>query len=103
MQQHVRNHIHCAKDFENLIRSDSDFEIVAPVVLGLVCFRLKGSNALNEKLNGSVNKERKMFMSPGRLGDMYFLRYSVGSGTENKDVKTGYEILRKHANKLLEK
>ena len=103
LQQHVRNYIQCAKDFESFIRSDNDFEVVAPVVLGLVCFRLKGSNELNEKLNSRVNKERKMFMSPGRLGDMYFLRYSVGSGTEAKHVKIGYDILRKHADNLLEK
>ena len=84
LQQQVRNHIQCAKDFESFIRSDNDFEVVAPVVLGIVCFRLKGSNKLNEKLNSRVNKERKMFMSPGRLGNMYFLRYSVGSSTEAK-------------------
>ena len=101
LQLHVRNHVQCAKEFEKLIIDDNNFEIVAPVVLGLVCFRLKGSNETNEKLNESVNKERKMFMTPGRLGEIYFLRYSVGSETQAKDVKKGYEIIRKHADMLL--
>lgn len=41
LQKHIRNHVAQAHEFEALVLSDSRFEIVEEVVLGLVCFRLK--------------------------------------------------------------
>ena len=38
-----------------MVESDERFEIVGEVTLGLVCFRLKQSNELNEKLLKSIN------------------------------------------------
>lgn len=41
LQRYIRNHVEQAHEFEALVLSDPRFEIVAEVVLGLVCFRLK--------------------------------------------------------------
>lgn len=41
LQRYIRNHVDQAHEFEALVLSDPRFEIVAEVVLGLVCFRLK--------------------------------------------------------------
>eukprot|EP00752_Nemacystus_decipiens_P002073 g1984.t1 len=46
----LRRHIHLANDFAALIRKDDRFEIIAPVRFGLVCFRLKATDAANEEL-----------------------------------------------------
>lgn len=41
LQKFIRGHVAQAHEFEALLLSDSRFEIVAEVVMGLVCFRLK--------------------------------------------------------------
>lgn len=41
LQRYIRKHVDQAHEFEALLLSDPRFEIVAEVVLGLVCFRLK--------------------------------------------------------------
>ena len=41
LQRYIRNHVAQAHEFEALVLSDPRFEIVAEVILGLVCFRLK--------------------------------------------------------------
>lgn len=43
LQRYIRKHVEQAREFEAMILSDPRFEIVAEVVLGLVCFRLKVS------------------------------------------------------------
>ena len=60
--------------------------------MGLVCFRLKGSNAINETLNKKVNDGGKIHMTPSKIGDVFFLRFAVCSRfTESKDIKYAWE------------
>ena len=44
LQNYIHKQVNLAKDFERLVLSDSRFEIVGEVNLGLVCFRLKVIN-----------------------------------------------------------
>lgn len=44
LQRFIRNHVAQAHEFEALVLTDPRFEIVAEVILGLVCFRLKVHN-----------------------------------------------------------
>lgn len=55
LQKHIRNHVAQAHEFEALLLSDSRFEIVEEVVLGLVCFRLK------VKMNVYIQRRESMF------------------------------------------
>lgn len=41
LQKHIRGQVKLAKEFEQMVRSDDRFEVVAEVICGLVCFRLK--------------------------------------------------------------
>lgn len=41
LRAHIRKQIGLAHQFEQLVQSDKRFEIVAEVLMGLVCFRLK--------------------------------------------------------------
>ena len=41
LQAYIRNSISLAHYFGSLVNDDSRFEIVAKVIMGLVCFRLK--------------------------------------------------------------
>lgn len=79
LQAHIRRHCEFAKQFEALCRKDDRFEIVQKVQMGLVCFRAKGCNELNEALLKRINGRGKIHLVPSKIGDVYFLRMAVCS------------------------
>jgi aromatic-L-amino-acid decarboxylase len=62
LQAHIRRTVALAQRFENLVRADERFEIVAPRTVNLVCFRVKGSDDLNRRLVNAVNATGKAFL-----------------------------------------
>jgi hypothetical protein len=91
-----------AKYFESLIKHDDRFEIIGKVVLGLVCFRLKGSNEKNEHLLKSITKEGLIFMVPGKVNDVFFTRFAIcASSTEKRHIDFAHRIISKHADIIL--
>ena len=83
---------------------DSRFEISAPVTMGLVCFRLKGSNELNERLNKMINDEAKIHVTPSKIGSKFILRLAVCSRfTESKDMNFAYDVVSRLSTEILEK
>ncbi|XP_063223034.1 aromatic-L-amino-acid decarboxylase-like isoform X2 [Bacillus rossius redtenbacheri] len=79
LQSHIRKQVDLAKQFEDLVRSDDRFEIVGEVIMGLVCFRLKGSNERSERLLKSINGHGVIHLVPSKVRDVYFLRLAVCS------------------------
>ena len=80
LQKHIRTQIALAHEFEEFLKNDRKkrFEIVAEVVMGLVCFRLKEStNELNEKLLMRINSRGKIHLVPSKIKDTYFIRYDL--------------------------
>lgn len=87
LQAHIRRHCAFAKEFEALCRTDDRFEIINSA-MGLVCFRLKGENAINEALLKRINGRGKIHMVPSKINDVYFLRMAVCSRfTVSEDMK----------------
>lgn len=86
--------------FESLVRLDERFEIVGKVTLGLVCFRLKGSNDLNVSLLNMITKDGRVFMVPSQTNSVYYLRFAICSPISKEhhireDWKTILEITDK--------
>uniref|UniRef100_A0A672Q8E1 Aromatic-L-amino-acid decarboxylase n=1 Tax=Sinocyclocheilus grahami TaxID=75366 RepID=A0A672Q8E1_SINGR len=102
LQAYIRKHVGLAKEFESLVRADQRFEISADVVLGLVCFRLKGSNELNETLLKRINNARKIHLVPCQLAGKFVLRFAVcARTTESRHVQEPEtDALTCHASKL---
>lgn len=50
LQKHIRSHVRQAHEFEALVLSDSRFEIISEVLMGLVCFRLKVRSSFSQIL-----------------------------------------------------
>ena len=96
LQRYIRKHVALAKEFEQKVRSDPRFEIFSPVELGLVCFRLKSSNEMNEKLNQMINSSKRIHVTPTRVHDVFVLRFAVcAASTESSDIDFAWnEILR---------
>ena len=75
-----------------------------PVTLGLVCFRLKGSNEDNEELNKRINDEGKIHLTPSTVNGVYFLRVAVCSRFANSDdFEEGWKVICRHAEAVLSK
>ncbi|XP_040602583.1 aromatic-L-amino-acid decarboxylase isoform X3 [Mesocricetus auratus] len=95
-------HVALSHEFESLVRQDPRFEICTEVILGLVCFRLKGSNQLNETLLQKINSARKIHLVPCHLRDKFVLRFAVCSRTvESAHVQLAWEHIRELASVVL--
>lgn len=53
--------------------------------LGLVCFRLKGSDKLNEKLLSNINASGKLHMVPASVNDKYVIRFCAVAHDATED------------------
>ncbi|KAL7737718.1 hypothetical protein ACLKA6_006111 [Drosophila palustris] len=104
LQHYIRHHIKLAKRFEELVLKDNRFEICNQVKLGLVCFRLKGSDKLNEKLLSTINESGKLHMVPASVNDRYIIRFcAVAQNATAEDIDYAWDIIVDFANELLEK
>uniref|UniRef100_A0A4W4E445 Aromatic-L-amino-acid decarboxylase n=1 Tax=Electrophorus electricus TaxID=8005 RepID=A0A4W4E445_ELEEL len=102
LQAYIRKHVGLAKEFERLVRNDERFEICADVVLGLVCFRLKGSNELNELLLRRINGARRVHLVPCQLAGAFVLRFAVCSRTtESRHAQEAWRHISELASELL--
>jgi aromatic-L-amino-acid/L-tryptophan decarboxylase len=101
IREMIREHVRLANQFANWIRESGDFEIMAPVNLSLVCFRLKRPglnreelNGLNRKLLERVNSTRDVYLTHTVLNGNYCIRMSVGQGrTREKHVRLAWDII----------
>ncbi|KAM9024759.1 fidgetin-like protein 1 [Ara ararauna] len=102
LQEHIRKHVRLSHQFEHLVRQDERFEICAEVILGLVCFRLKGSNELNEALLKSINEAKKIHLVPCHLREKFVLRFAICSRTvESTHIKSAWQHISQLATDLL--
>ncbi len=98
LQERIREHVRLAALFEELVRAEEGWEIVAPRPFSVVCFRRAGSDERNEQILERVNASGEVFISHTRLGGRYVLRLAVGSfRTTEDDVRLAWEVLRREA------
>ncbi|XP_061572377.1 aromatic-L-amino-acid decarboxylase [Cololabis saira] len=103
LQAHIRKQVALAKEFESLVRADKRFEVCAEVVMGLVCFRLKGSDELNENLLKRINKSREIHLVPSQLSGRYVLRLAVCARTiESRHIQEAWRHITQLAFELLQ-
>uniref|UniRef100_A0A8C0GFU9 Aromatic-L-amino-acid decarboxylase n=1 Tax=Chelonoidis abingdonii TaxID=106734 RepID=A0A8C0GFU9_CHEAB len=102
LQEYIRKHVKLSREFEKLVLQDKRFEICAEVTLGLVCFRLKGSNELNEALLKSINEARKIHLVPCHLREKFVLRFAICSRTvESVHIQFAWKHISELATELL--
>ncbi|XP_040289280.1 aromatic-L-amino-acid decarboxylase-like [Bufo bufo] len=102
LQDYIRKHIGLAQEFHEFVKNDDRFEICAPVILGLVCFRLKGSNTLNKSLLQKINTLKKIHLVPSCLGENFILRFAVCVRTlESNHVAFAWKHIEELATEVL--
>jgi aromatic-L-amino-acid decarboxylase len=98
LQQAIRDAIALAARFEDWVRAEPGWEVVAPRPFSLVCFRRGGSDEENEALLERVNATGEVFLSHTRLNGRYVLRLAVGNArTAEADVQLAWDVLRREA------
>ncbi|XP_076279174.1 aromatic-L-amino-acid decarboxylase isoform X2 [Lasioglossum baleicum] len=103
LQAYIRNHIQLAKKFEALVRKDSRFEVCNEVVLGLVCFRAKGPDTLNQKLLSTINDSGKLHMVPARVNQRFTIRFALAAPNATaSDVDIAWSIITDYLAELQE-
>jgi aromatic-L-amino-acid decarboxylase len=109
LREKIRNHISMAARLADLISKETDFEIVAPVILSVVCFRYNppglsewNLNILNEKLNHQLNDTGKIYLSHTVLNGRYTLRMvTAQTNVTIEHVEKAWELIKKTARGLI--
>ena len=96
IQSHIRGHIKAAKILSDLIIQDNRFEIMAPTVLNLVCFRYKASDQFNTLLLNKLNKSGALYLVHTKLNNKYTIRFSIGqTNTTEEHVVNAWKFILK--------
>jgi aromatic-L-amino-acid decarboxylase len=102
LRDHIRKCCQGAKHFADLVVKDDRFEMVRSRVLSLVCFRLKGSNELNQALVDAVTADGQCFIVQSSTHGRTFLRFVVGSPlTTNIHVDKAWAAIQRCAALIL--
>ena len=105
LAERLRAHCALAREFAGWIERESDWELMAPVPLSLVCFRYapRGDSdaecdRLNEALLHAVNETGDVFLSHTKLHGRFTLRLAIGNiRTQRQHVAMAWQRLREAA------
>ncbi len=96
---HIREHLRLAQLFASWVKDDPRFEISSPVVMGVVCFRLRGENDAeadrrNSKIVETINAEGETYLMQTKLKGRVVMRVGFGNLlTEEQHVRRVWEII----------
>lgn len=106
LQQKLRKHIALAAELKKHIEAHQDFEILAPVLFNLICFRFhpigiddqEVLNNLNEKLLLLINGTGELYISHTKLNGKYSLRIVTGqTNVESLHIENAWKMIQKQA------
>jgi aromatic-L-amino-acid decarboxylase len=98
LQAYIRSGIELASQFERWVLGEQGWELCAPRLFSVVCFRVEGDDARNRALLQRVNASGEMFISQAVLNGRYVLRLAIGQmRTTESDVQRAWDVLRREA------
>jgi aromatic-L-amino-acid decarboxylase len=91
----LREHVRIAQKLAGWIEKDPDFELAAPVMFSLVCFRFRGTDEQNRELLDRVNASGEALLSGTVLNGQFVLRIAIGNiSTTESDVEQAWKLVR---------
>jgi aromatic-L-amino-acid/L-tryptophan decarboxylase len=108
----IREHIRLAKLFASWIENDPDFELLAPVEMGVVCFRavfiggdgdnlVERTNDLNRSIVKSVNATGRVFLTHTVLHQNTAMRIAVGNVlTTEQHLAAAFSLIKQELQTL---
>jgi aromatic-L-amino-acid decarboxylase len=108
LQKMVREHIRLADLFKSWVEGHEHFELMAPVPVSLICFRLndgRGEDRLDE-LNRAflerLNATGKLLLTQTTLGGKYVLRLCIAARlTQERHVRDAWTLMTSVAREML--
>ncbi|MBW6501618.1 MAG: aspartate aminotransferase family protein [Bacteroidales bacterium] len=109
LREKIRYHISIASRLAGFIAGEPDFELLAPVVINVVCFRFNPGgytedelNSMNEKLNHMINDSGKIYITHTSLGGKYTLRMVTGqTNVTLGHVERAWDLIKEKAHGLM--
>jgi aromatic-L-amino-acid decarboxylase len=100
MASRIREHLRLAQLFAGWVREDSRFEISAPVMMGVVCFRLKDvddktADKKNSETVVRINTSGDAYLTQTKLRGRTVMRVGLGNVlTTEEHVRRVWEMIR---------
>ncbi len=97
-----------AATLAEMISKEPDFEILAPVVINVVCFRFRPAgipedrlNGINETLNHRLNDSGKIYLTHTDIKGIYTLRMVTGqTNVRMEHVEKAWDLIKMTARAL---
>lgn len=109
IQERLRKHIQMACWFEEQVKGNPDFELMAPRSVNVVCFRYKPSgitrpeqiSRLNMELKEKINAAGKIYLTHTKVRDCATLRMVIGqTHVEQRHVQQAWNQILETASSL---
>ncbi len=102
IRERLREPLRLAQLFRSWVEADPGFELMAPVPMGVVCFRARfpgrteeDADRLNDEVAAAVNATGEAFLSTTRLRGRSVLRLAIGNlRTGERHVARAWDLLR---------
>jgi aromatic-L-amino-acid decarboxylase len=102
VMEFLRRHNQLAREFAGWVDADERFERIAPVPFSVVCFRLNGSDDLNQAVIEKVNESGTTFLSHTALNGQFVIRIAIGNiATGLPDVEQAWKLILDAADEVL--
>jgi aromatic-L-amino-acid decarboxylase len=110
IQEKIRNHIEYGKWLAAEMRATNGYEVVAPVLFNLVCFRYvprqyignpQAINKFNQLVLQKINESGDLFLTGTTLSDYYVIRVVAGqTDTRKEDLERAWKRIKDAVNQL---
>ena len=91
----IREHVRMAQEFACQVEADPRFERTAPGCLSTICFRYKGTDEDNRRIQDHVNESGEILISGTKLNGHFSLRLAIGNmATTRAHVARAWELIR---------
>src|SRR6266576_3740676 len=106
MAARIREHLRLAKLFAEWVSASPNFELSAPVSMGVVCFRATDGNAtdldiFNSEIVESVNRSGRAYLNQTKLRGRTAIRLGLGNIlTTEKHLRDGWELIQATARSI---